>query len=98
MVSATGGTTPYKGAGPFSHAAGTYSYTVPHGNSCTSITTATIPQPEALVFSFFNDTTTSDIYTLSLHDALPICTTPYSGTGTFSHAAGTYSYTVTDAN
>src|SRR2546429_7261673 len=27
-------------------------------------------------FFFFNDTATTEIYTLSLHDALPICTTP----------------------
>src|SRR6267143_6906769 len=26
-----------------------------------------------LVFFFFNDTPTTEIYTLSLHDALPIC-------------------------
>src|SRR2546426_7817440 len=26
-----------------------------------------------LVFFFFNDTATTEIYTLSLHDALPIC-------------------------
>src|SRR5437762_8234635 len=25
------------------------------------------------IFFFFNDTATTDIYTLSLHDALPIC-------------------------
>src|SRR5438876_8333702 len=25
------------------------------------------------IFFFFNDTSTSEIYTLSLHDALPIC-------------------------
>src|SRR3712207_7872867 len=34
---------------------------------------------------FFNDTATTEIYTLSLHDALPICATcrrtPVSGTG-----------------
>src|SRR5437588_5533193 len=28
-----------------------------------------------LVFFFFNDTATTEIYTLSLHDALPICYT-----------------------
>src|SRR5256885_8100935 len=28
------------------------------------------------VFFFFNDTATTEIYTLSLHDALPICWTP----------------------
>src|SRR5215467_15569364 len=27
-------------------------------------------------FFFFNDTATTEIYTLSLHDALPTCTTP----------------------
>src|SRR2546429_4314049 len=27
----------------------------------------------ALMFFFFNDTATTEIYTLSLHDALPIC-------------------------
>ena len=26
-----------------------------------------------MVFFFFNDTATTEIYTLSLHDALPIC-------------------------
>ena len=26
-----------------------------------------------LLFFFFNDTATTEIYTLSLHDALPIC-------------------------
>src|SRR2546430_15404997 len=28
------------------------------------------------VFFFFNDTATTEIYTLSLHDALPICEIP----------------------
>src|SRR5438309_10723677 len=29
-----------------------------------------------IVFFFFNDTATTEIYTLSLHDALPICARP----------------------
>src|SRR5260370_13101402 len=29
--------------------------------------------PRPSVFFFFNDTATTEIYTLSLHDALPIC-------------------------
>src|SRR3989441_12190186 len=29
-----------------------------------------------LFFFFFNDTATTEIYTLSLHDALPICAPP----------------------
>src|SRR2546427_9088264 len=28
---------------------------------------------ESFIFFFFNDTATTEIYTLSLHDALPIC-------------------------
>src|SRR6476620_4819965 len=32
----------------------------------------------ALLFFFFNDTATTEIYTLSLHDALPICQCPTS--------------------
>src|SRR2546425_2537147 len=31
------------------------------------------------LFFFFNDTATTEIYTLSLHDALPICTIVFSG-------------------
>src|SRR3989442_8196311 len=30
------------------------------------------------IFFFFNDTATTEIYTLSLHDALPICAAPAS--------------------
>src|SRR3712207_7307053 len=29
------------------------------------------------IFFFFNDTATTEIYTLSLHDALPICASVY---------------------
>src|SRR5476649_3104753 len=31
------------------------------------------PSVFCLLFFFFNDTATTEIYTLSLHDALPIC-------------------------
>src|SRR3712207_9206671 len=31
--------------------------------------------PLSYLFFFFNDTATTEIYTLSLHDALPICVT-----------------------
>src|SRR3712207_7049584 len=33
-----------------------------------------------LSFFFFNDTATTEIYTLSLHDALPICSCPSTAT------------------
>src|SRR5258708_19243173 len=31
-----------------------------------------VPVPRSFIFFFFNDTATTEIYTLSLHDALPI--------------------------
>src|SRR2546430_6422995 len=34
-----------------------------------------IPSSYTFIFFFFNDTATTEIYTLSLHDALPICAT-----------------------
>src|SRR2546430_14363253 len=36
-----------------------------------------ISQLPIFLFFFFNDTATTEIYTLSLHDALPICSTQY---------------------
>src|SRR2546422_8627813 len=38
-----------------------------------------LPQPDS-VFFFFNDTATTEIYTLSLHDALPISAAAASAT------------------
>src|SRR2546422_11187559 len=35
-----------------------------------------LPPPSYLFFFFFNDTATTEIYTLSLHDALPISRAP----------------------
>src|ERR1039457_7673274 len=35
-----------------------------------------------VLFFFFNDTATTEIYTLSLHDALPICESPRDRTET----------------
>src|SRR3989304_6430640 len=32
-----------------------------------------LAQKKSIFFFFFNDTETTEIYTLSLHDALPIC-------------------------
>src|SRR5256885_15912667 len=36
---------------------------------------------DILFFFFFNDTATTEIYTLSLHDALPICSYASNSTG-----------------
>src|SRR2546430_12843391 len=50
-VSASGGTPGYTGTGTFSHAAGSYSYTVRDANSCSATTTGNITQPSALTLS-----------------------------------------------
>src|SRR3990167_6303513 len=39
-----------------------------------------------LFFFFFNDTATTEIYTLSLHDALPICLSPSSSMASWRHS------------
>src|SRR5437660_8604794 len=46
-----------------------------HGVALQSILRPSVPRPtfSSIYFFFFNDTPTTEIYTLSLHDALPIC-------------------------
>src|SRR2546425_13288285 len=47
--------------------------------------------PFSSIFFFFNDTATTEIYTLSLHDALPISDTLYRGSNWVS--ANTWTFT-----
>ena len=96
-VSASGGTPPYTGTGTFTQSAGTYSYTVTDFKKCIATTTGTITQPTALVvtstagtISCFGGTT---MVTVTASGGTP----SYTGTGTFTHSAGAYSYTVTDS-
>src|SRR2546426_2294497 len=51
----------------------------------------------AYFFFFFNDTATTEIYTLSLHDALPIFQTAACGTSPESGTAGKQKSTATVA-
>src|ERR671923_193425 len=85
--------------GTFNHAAGSYSYTVTDANGCTATASGTISEPAALTASA---TVTSPILCNGGNATLTVSaaggTAPYTGTGTFNHAAGSYSYTVTDAN
>src|SRR5205807_4925611 len=97
-VSATGGTTPYDGTGTFSHAAGTYSYTVTDANSCTATTTGTITQPSAIVPSSTNTAILCNGGNSTVTVSATGRTEARSGAGTCSRAAGTYSYTETDGN
>lgn len=98
-VSATGGTAPYTGTGTFTVGAGTYNYTVTDANGCTSSTSVTVTQPAALVVSASAGTISCNGGTTTVTVNATGGAAPYIGTGTFSNvAAGTYTYTVTDAN
>ncbi|MFM8950466.1 MAG: beta strand repeat-containing protein, partial [Bacteroidota bacterium] len=97
-VSATGGTAPYAGTGSFTVTAGTYSYTVTDNNGCTSVTSITVGQPTALIASSTSGSILCNGGTTSVTVSANGGTAPYTGTGSFTVTAGTYSYTVTDAN
>ncbi|MBL0065728.1 MAG: hypothetical protein IPP38_12080 [Bacteroidetes bacterium] len=101
-VSASGGTAPYSGTGSFTGlAAGTYNYTVTDANGCTASCSVTISEPAALVAtcSVVSNVTCNGGTDGSASVSASGGTAPYSGEGTFPGlAAGTYNYTVTDAN
>ena len=98
-VTATGGTVPYTGAGTFTVAAGNYTYTVTDANGCSSNTTISVTEPTPIVA---NVNITSPITCNGGNAILTVTATggtvPYTGIGTFTVAAGNYTYTVTDAN
>jgi large repetitive protein len=97
-VTATGGTAPYTGTGTFTRTAGAYTFTVTDANGCTNTVTGTIAQPSLLVaaatfapITVFGGTTTVNVTATG-------GTAPYTGTGAFVRADGTFTFTVTDAN
>src|SRR5256885_13146080 len=47
----------------------------------------------SFLFFFFNDTATTEIYTLSLHDALPICATRWRSSQARAYSNGSASST-----
>ena len=97
-VSATGGTAPYTGTGTLSETAGTYSYVVTDANGCSETVTITVTEPTALVASVSSTSIDCNGGTADITVSATGGTAPYTGTGTFSVTAGTYSYTVIDAN
>ncbi len=101
-VSATGGTAPYTGTGLKSNlAAGTYTYTVTDAHGCTATTSVTITQPTELIAasSVNSNVGCNGGNSGSANVTASGGTAPYTGTGLKSNlAAGTYTYTVTDAH
>lgn len=98
VISASGGTGPYTGTGTFTQAAGTTSYTVTDANGCTETISVTLTEPTPLVLSSTAGNILCNGGTASVVISATGGTAPYTGTGTFSQAAGSTTYTVTDAN
>jgi gliding motility-associated-like protein len=98
-VSAIGGTPAYVGTGPFVVIAGWQNFTVTDNYGCTDTTSIFITQPPLLVASA---TLISPILCnggTAVVDITAAGGTPsYSGLGSFTVVAGTYTYTVSDAN
>jgi hypothetical protein len=97
-VSATGGTAPYTGTGTFNVTAGTYDYTVTDANGCSETVSITVTEPTQLVASISATSIDCNGGTADVTVSATGGTAPYTGTGTFNVTAGTYDYTVTDAN
>jgi len=97
-VAATGGTPPYTGTGTFTKGGGTHSFTVTDANGCSETTSITITAPSSLTASATATPIACNGGTSSVTVSATGGTPPYSGTGTFSKTAGTYNFTVTDAN
>jgi Secretion system C-terminal sorting domain/SprB repeat len=99
-VNATGGTSPYTGSGAqTAQIAGTYNYTVTDANGCVTTISATITQPNAVIASasVVNATCNGGTGVVTINATGG--TGSYAGSGAqMSQTAGSYSYTVTDAN
>src|SRR5205814_2191439 len=97
-VSASDLTGPYTGTGDFPQGAGSHTYTVTDHNGCTSDTTVTLTQPDAVVASNTHGTISCFGGTTTVHITATGGTGPYTGTGDFPQGAGSHTYTVTDDN
>ncbi len=98
-ITATGGTVPYSGTGVFVIKAGTFTYVVRDANGDTASVSFVITQPAAPLEA----TATAEVITVAggtttVNVAATGGTAPYTGTGSFTVTAGSYTYPVTDAN
>ncbi len=99
QVNATGGLPPYTGTGTFNRPAGTHLFNVTHAGGCTATAALTIGQPTLLTAASNLTTPVScNGGTATVSITATGGTAPYTGTGTFARTAGTWSFTVTDAN
>jgi len=97
-VSANGGTAPYVGTGTFQVSAGTHKFTVTDANGCETITEIVVTEPAKLVASSSSTAILCNGGSSTITVSAAGGKSPYTGTGTFTVTAGTYTYKVTDAN
>ncbi|MCF8220304.1 MAG: gliding motility-associated C-terminal domain-containing protein [Cryomorphaceae bacterium] len=99
LVNGAGGTPGYSGNGTFNEFAGTYTYVLTDQNGCIDSTTITVTQPAAFTAVA---SITSPIACNGGQATVVVSANggvaPFTGTGTFVVSAGTYTYTLTDAN
>jgi hypothetical protein len=98
IVTATGGMPPYTGTGTFRRAVGTHSFTVTDTNGCTSMVIITVIGPPPLIAAATSTPILCNGGTSTVIVTATGGTPPYTGVGTFTRTAGTYIFTVTDAN
>ena len=97
-VSANGGTGVYAGTGDNNVSAGSYNYAVTDANGCSANTTIVVSEPTAININVTATNLTCNAVNSTVTISASNGTAPYIGTGTFVRPAGTYSYTITDAN
>jgi gliding motility-associated-like protein len=94
-----GGTAPYSTSPTTSNLPqGSYSFTVTDNNGCTFSVSTVITEPVLLTSQTTNTLITASGGSSTVTVSAAGGTSPYSGTGTFVETAGTYTYTVVDAN
>ena len=77
---------------------GNYTYLVSDANGCTATTDITVSEPTLLSSNSTSGSILCFGGTTTVNVTASGGTAPYTGTGSFTVVAGTYSYTVTDAN
>ena len=97
-IVASGGTSPYVGAGSFTAAAGLQNYSVTDDNGCTVDTSFTIIEPSALKAMVVANSILCHGDSTTLIVSAIGGSSPYTGTNTITVAAGTYTQTVVDNN
>ena len=99
ILSMSGGTSPYTTSpSTINLSPGAYTFTVTDDNGCTSTVSTIITEPLILDAQVSSTVITASGGTSTITVTAVGGTSLYSGTGTFTETAGTYSYTVTDAN